>query len=494
MASNLGSTLVIAGVGASAGGIEAMLPLFANAVPGGRIAWVVAQHMAHDGHSDLVTRLIQRESRLPVVLAADGMRLRVDQVHVIPAGWDGRIQEGTIRLGQPEAGRLSTPSVNVLFASIAAYAGKRGVGIVLSGTGPDGTAGCLAIRAAGGLTVVQPPTEALFDGMPSAALRAVPDASLAGVRDIGALLAGRFPGITAMAPAETHAVTGNTGGFSAFSRTDPGPADPELAELLRQILAATGSDFSGYTEDTLRRRLAQRKAALRLDSPEAYQNFIRRRPEELHLLRQMFLVSVSSFFRDPESFAVLGRELAQLAARKSADDPIRVWIPACASGEEAWTLAILLDDLSGPAPGRPACRIIATDLNPKALAIAQAGHYPAAAFGAMNPGSRDSHFSQVGNGYTIRPELRDQVEFLRHDTLAGPPPAAPGPYDLISCRNFLIYLKMPTQEDLARRFHRALTPHGLLFIGRSESLGPQGKALFAPVNQEHRLFRRTAAS
>ena len=478
--------LHVAGVGASAGGLEAMLPMFAQMRPTGRIAYVVAQHMAHNGHSELVVRLINRESALPVVLAQQGDRLQADTVYVIPAGRDGVVNGTILSLQEPAPDNLSTPSVNALLSSIAASGQHHGIGIVLSGTGSDGVAGCRAIKAGGGLTIAQEPADAKFDGMP----KAVIDAGLAdrvlAAESVGSVLAELFPGTGAAPPAQAPAATPvpavGPGGNAAAAA-----GHAELIPLLQLVHQATGIDFSSYKEDTLQRRLEKRKSLLGIASADAYLALIRRQPEELQTLQRLFLVSVSSFFRDRASFRALERALAATVAAKADGEPIRIWVPGCASGEEPYSLAIMLAELLGEYRRRHPVRIIGTDLNAQALDMARAGIYRQTACREMEEGLRDRYFIPRGHHFEVCPELRAMVDFEQRDVLTGPPERN---LDLISCRNFLIYLKSHLQEQLIAGFHQALVPQGLLFIGEAESLGSAGNSLFTPDDHYHRVFRR----
>jgi len=481
-------SLHIAGIGASAGGLEAMLPLFAHMQPTGRIAYVVAQHMAKDGHDALVVRLIGRESALPVQLAAANTRLVPDTVYVIPSGKDGYVRGETLNLQEPGIGHLSTPSVNALFTSIAESHRQQGIAILLSGTGSDGTQGCRTIKAAGGLTFAQEPADAKFDGMPTAAIAAKVVNQVLPVAQIGPTLARLFPGKprTDWRPPD-HAPTPLARALaeSLPDYADPMVTDPayrELQRLLPQILRATGIDFSSYKEETLLRRLAKRKATLNIDTIEAYQEYVLRNPDELKVLQHLFLVSVSSFFRDRESFDVLQMSLAKLVANKPANEPVRVWVPACASGEEPLTLAIMLKDLAGARP----IEIIATDLNPEALAMCREGLYRQTAFKEMDHIVRERFFTPHGHHYQTHSELLACIRYEQRDVLT----TAPLNLDLVSCRNLLIYMKSHLQDKLIKSFHQALRSQGLLFIGQSESLSFVGNSLFVPIDHYHRLFRR----
>lgn len=475
----------IAGIGASAGGLEAMLPMFSKLRPTGRIAYVVAQHMAHDGHSELVARLIQRESTLPVLLAADGIVVQPDTVYMIPAGKNGRIHSDILSLSDPEPSSISTPSVNVLFKSIAENSGSNSIGIMLSGAGSDGTAGCRAIKAVGGLVFVQELTETKHAGMPGAVIDAgLPDQVLS-VAGIAARLAELFPGSVPMPKVATRETV------TAPSESDASLTGEavhlELELLLRQVLEATGIDFSSYKEETLLRRLEKRKSLLGVTSADAYQSLIRRQPDELHTLQHLFLVSMSSFFRDKEAFDVLQQELGSLVTAKAEGEAVQVWVPGCASGEEPYTLAIILHELQAASMRKHPLKIVASDLNPEALELARNGLYRQTAFKEMPLALRERWFIARGQHFEVRQELKEAVLFEQLDLLNGP---VPGGLDLISCRNLLIYMKSCLQDKLVKSFHKALKPRGLLFLGQYESLSFVGNALFVPLDQHNRLYYR----
>jgi chemotaxis protein methyltransferase CheR/two-component system CheB/CheR fusion protein len=370
----------------------------------------------------------------------------------------------------------------VLFRSIAEAQRAQAIGIVLSGAGSDGTMGCRAIQSGGGLTLAQDPAEAKFEGMPSAAIAARVIGRVLLVDQISETLAALFPGLQPIPPPKATT--------PAAVPAEPAVTDAqhaELAPLLRQVLDATGIDFSSYKEETLLRRLEKRKSTLRVTSAADYQILVRRHPGELEVLQHLFLVSVSSFFRDRESFRVLERALADLLLGKDAGQPIRIWVPGCASGEECYTLAIVLFELLGEARRRHPISITGTDLNPEALEMAEKGVYRLTAFQEMDDVFRGRYFSDAGHHLSVKSDVKACVTFERRDVFTG---TAPAGLDLISCRNLLIYRKSPLQDQLIGIFHQALLPGGLLFMGQSESLTFAGNALFATVDYLHRLFRR----
>lgn len=481
----------VAGIGASAGGLEALLSLFSAVKPNGKLSYVVAQHMARNGHDELVVRLLQRESTLPVLLAADGMALQPDTVYVIPSGKDGRVGSHSLALSDPAPHHVSTPSANTLFGSIAASRKNKGMGIVLSGTGVDGMQGCRDIKAAGGLTWAQQPDEANFDGMPLAAINAHSIDQILPVKGMAEALAIRYPSTPTFAPLVN---TANNSSIRTVKPTAPhvltAPVDPALTELhglLKQIHTFTGIDFSSYKEDTLLRRLSKRKEQLNMAGMAAYQAHIQREPTELRVLQRMFLVSVSSFFRDAESFAVLRQALTKHLASKPKGEMFRAWVPGCASGEEAYTLAIMLRELLAGQTGMP-LHITGTDLNPEAVEAAQQGLFRRTAFSEMAPSLLQRYFTQHGDQWKTSKDLRSDIAFECRDVQSRPPDVNAEPFDLVSCRNLLIYMKTDLQDRLINRFHQVLKANGLLFIGQSESLSVVGNCLFAPLNPQHRLF------
>ncbi len=440
----------LVGIGASAGGLEALEHLLAHLPKTGRAAYVIAQHMAPDGHAELMARLLTRRSAHPVVLAQGGEELQEDHVYLLPAGGDGVVLEGRLMLQPADPAALSRPSVDVLFASLA---GSTAVGIVLSGTGSDGVRGCRAIRSAGGLCLAQDPLTARHSGMPKACLDAGVAHEVLAPQAMGARLA-RHLGLNPppqSAPLEEPR------------------EESTLEQLVQHLRERTGLDFSGYKPETLARRLSKRVADLGLESGEAYLAFLARRPAEWEVLAQHFLVSLSSFFRDPEAFRALERSLPGKG--------LRVWVPGCASGEECYTLAMLLE-------GR-VTEVLGTDLNESALERARGGVYSEAALAELEPALRERHFV----GHAVRPELRALCSFQRHDVVHG---ELPQTLDLISCRNLFIYLKSELQARLLARFQQALRPGGLLFLGPSETLGPAGGPLFRVLDPQHKLYSSRA--
>lgn len=468
----------IVGIGASAGGLDSMLSLFAKLQANGRLTYVVAQHMAHDAHSELIVRLLNRESALPVILAEADQTLQADKIYLVPAGRDGRITERHLSLQPPGQNSLSTPSVNVLFESIAQAAKNRAIGVVLSGAGRDGASGCQAIKAVAGMTIAQAPETAKFNGMPRSAIeaRSVDEIlSIAGIAERLNTLFSKPPN-----PATTMATEPAANSDLRGDRLHP---------LLAMVFEATGVDFSGYKEETLLRRLHKRLSVLALGSVEQYFEYIARNPDELQTLQHLFLVSLSSFFRDPESFAQLEKPLAELLHGKQPGEAIKLWVPGCATGEEVFTLAIMVREILGKRFQYLAVSILGTDINVEALRIAKRGLYRHTAFDEMNPDLLKRYFQEKGQHYEVADALRDFCQFDMQNAIKQAPASG---LDLISCRNLLIYMKSHLQDRIIRSFHDALRPNGLLFVGQAESIGVMGNTLFYPVDHYHKIYRRRA--
>ena len=452
-----------------------MLALLPGLAPTGRITYLIAQHMAPDGHGELTARLLNRESALEIALAKDGDELQPDRIYLIPSGHDGLLQNGRIRLRAPSEGTLSTPSINVLFSSIAEECGNRAIGIILSGAGTDGVAGCRAIKARGGITIAQDPETARFNGMPAAAIEAGTIDRIIRENDIAGELLAMLPGVS---PVKTD-------------RTSPAQKTPDqdtgIQHLLDLMLDATGVDFTGYKEETLQRRLERRLSSLGITSMDNYFGFIAKNPPELGILQHLFLVSLSSFFRDRDSFKAAEQALRPIIGSKRKGEAIKLWVPGCASGEEVYTLAIILAEILGGRLADYNIGITGTDLNQEALEMAQNGLYRQTAFKETEPELIARYFLAKGQHYQVNDTIRAICLFEKRDIISDQPLRS---LDMVSCRNLLIYLKGKLQDQLISKFHQSLLPHGLLFIGQSETTGPMGNALFTPIDSHHKIYRK----
>ncbi|MBU6270562.1 MAG: PAS domain-containing protein [Betaproteobacteria bacterium] len=463
------SPQAVVAVASSAGGLEPLRRLVAAIPPADPLAWVVFSHLDPAGGSMLVS-LLQRATALPVVQAHDRMPLQAGRVHVIPPNAALLYESGCLRVVSPADLLDRHRPADRFCSSIARALGSRAVGVVLSGSGADGVAGLCAIRAAGGFTLAQDPADAQFDPMPSQAIAA-------GCVDLVALpqdMPARIPALLA-------------------AGAGPDRSPPEALDAVLRVLREGGNhDFSEYRTSTLQRRIERRMALHGLPRLADYAERLRGNPKERALLERELLIGVTGFFRDtPVWQALQAQVLPALIAEASPQRPLRAWVAGCSTGEEAYSLAIVLHELlhpvdAPPRAGAPPVQIFATDLSEDAIVRARRGLFPAAITREVSPARLQRHFTRAGDGWRIGKPVRESVVFATHDLLADPPFTR---LDLISCRNLMIYLTLPLQERVLPLFHYGLRPGGVLLLGSSESVG-RGAELFDPIDARLRLFRR----
>ena len=458
----------VVGIGASAGGLEALRALIARLPAQSRMAFIIAQHLS-PSHPSLLAQLLERETALPVRFAAQGETLAANTVYVAPANANIQVRDGRFRLSEPFKHAVPKPSVDYLLASLAEEFGERVIAVILSGTGSDGAVGVRAVKAAGGFVVVQSEDSAKYGGMPRAAL------------DTGCV-------DRVLVPAEIAAEISRIEQAGTSAPYSGGEAMPEpvYERVLNRVRQRTGVDFSKYKESTLRRRLGRRLLAVQAADLEAYDRYVDEHPEEAERLYQDVLISVTAFFRDDTAFEALGPVLDKLIAGKRPGDEIRVWVPGCATGEEVYSIAILLAERLGARAHDYRVQIFATDIDARALANTRRGEYHAASLADTSDEWLARHFSLHGDCYQVAKRLRDWVVVARHDLTQDPPFVR---LDLVSCRNVLIYFKAILQEKVLEVFHYALKLGGYLMLGQSETVGQQPE-LFAPLPGRARLFRR----
>ncbi|GEO42559.1 hypothetical protein SAE02_67070 [Skermanella aerolata] len=457
----------VVGIGASAGGLEALSQLVAGLLPDLGCIYVVAQHMSPT-HRSLMAEILSRETRLPVRELTDGELPDLDVIYIIPPGNNLVFKAGRFVLSIPSPEVAPKPSVNLLFQSIAEEYEERAIGIILSGTGTDGTRGLRAIKSSGGITFVQVPETAKYDGMPRSAIDACVADRIVTPDQIGRELERlvRFPGT----------LPDLNSGEQRSS---------ELAELFEQVRQRTKIDFSSYKIATVQRRLQRRMVATETATLAEYLGRTQRYPEELDALAKETLISVTEFFRDKDAFRTLERFAREIVARKQPGEEIRVWVVGCATGEEAYSLAIVFSELI--AEKGVACRlqVFATDIDNNALSVARRGIYNQAAMAEMTPEYAAAYFVPSGNGFEPTKELRDSVTFARQDITVDPPFLR---LDLVTCRNVMIYFNNDLQAKVLSILRYSLRDDGLLFLGRSETVSQQ-EALFASVDRRARIFR-----
>ena len=463
--------LIIVGLGASAGGLEALrafvaeLPLHAN------MAYVVAQHMSPQ-HRSMMADLLSRETKLVVLEAKDGVTPNPDTVYIGPPNGDIFIKDGKLALRKPLSEIGPKPSVDYLFTSMAEELGEGAIGVVLSGTGSDGAHGVRAINAAGGICIAQSPDSAKYDSMPQAAIKAGVDLVLA--------------------PAEIAAQLVNVAKrprLSVSEKLEPDgkdeSADP-LKTVMRKIYERSKMDFSNYKEATLTRQIERRMAALQTNRLPDYLSVISDTPTELDVLATSFLVCVTSFFRDAEAFKKFTLALQKLMEKKQPGEDIRIWVPGCATGEEAYSIAIILAEILGAKLDDHKVQIFATDINKDATSFGRKAIYPETSLEGMDKTLLQKYFRAKDRLFLVDRKIRDMVVFANHDLIQDPPFVR---MDVITCRNLLIYFKTGLQEKVFRLFHYALNPSGLLFLGSSESVG-QASHYFDETDRKYKLFQR----
>ncbi len=461
------------GIGASAGGLEAFKSFFAAMPVDTGMAFVLVQHLSPD-YKSMLAELVGKSTSMDVIEATDGVSVKPNCVFVIPPDATMTIDSGCLKIVRPAPPRDRRRPIDTFFESLASDQGENAVCIILSGTGSDGAIGLTAIKEHGGLTLAQAEYDShALPGMPESA------ANTGLVDDVLAVEA--MP--ERIVSHQRHLAN------IADGKDDEGvhkDAASELASILRALHARTGHDFSEYKEKTLVRRLQRRMQVLQVETPQAYRERLKKNPEELDLLLRELLISVTHFFRDPASFEVLNETvLKALMASRNVNDDVRVWVPGCATGEEAYTIAILLREAMDTRRPRPKVQIFGTDLDERAIAKARVGRYRKPVAG-LSDDRLERWFTQEGDDYCIAPEIREMCVFSAHSVIKHPPFSK---VDLISCRNLLIYLDPPMQDRLMHTFHYALKPEGKLFLGSSESVTRSTK-LFSTRDKKHRIFER----
>lgn len=462
----------LVGIGASAGGLEALREFVQQLDAGAGISYVVAQHLS-PSHRSMLVDLLSRETRLTVADVTHGEQPRPDVIYVTPFRSNVRFEQGRFVLADAPRATVPKPSINELFISLAQTLGEMAIGVILSGTGTDGALGMRAIHDAGGLTLVQEPATAKYDGMPRASLETGCIDQILAPGLMGRRLEAIVRRLRSDEPLIMHGDA-------------PGTA---LERIVRAVRRNTGLDLGLYKPSSFERRLRRRLVATGSSSIDAYVDMLERTPTEIERLAREMFVSVTSFFRDTEAFEALDRELAALLAAQDDPAELRIWVPGCASGEEAYSVAMLVRAQLDALGRGSLLRIFATDLDQVALKRARRGVYPTAAIAAIPEPHRSRCFDFGEDDVRITKRIRDSVIFSEHDITRDPPFLR---LDLISCRNLLIYLQPSLQMRLLASFATALRNGGLLFLGKAE--GVHGcEELFTPAQEQQRIFRRTGS-
>lgn len=457
----------IAGIGASAGGLEALKQMLEALPADTGMAFVAILHLAPH-QTSMLTHILSRETRMPVVEASEALEVKPDHLYVIKPGMDLVINDGKL-VSHP---RVDSPGfhrpIDTFLNSLAEAQGHRSVAVVLSGGASDGTLGLEAVKAAGGLTFAQDAT-AQYESMPRSAIASgsvdfvLPPDAIA--REIARIAE------------DPYLKAPDTG-----AEIEPSFDFMPVLDLLREH---SGVDFSQYKRSTLLRRIQRRMTLLQIDSVSEYTQVLKDRASELEALYQDFLIHVTSFFRDPDTSAVLKSEVfRRFLKNRSSQDPVRFWIVGCATGEEAYSMAIAFSEYLEDTGQQCEFHVFATDLNHACIEKARAGFYPESATGNLSPERLQRYFVRADGGYRIRSSIRDMCTFARHNVLSDPPFSR---IDLVACCNVLIYLGRELQQRVISTFHYALRPGGVLVVGRSETIGSQ-RNLFELEHPRHKIY------
>lgn len=458
----------IVGVGASAGGLEAFTELLRHLPDDTGMAFVLIQHLdpKHESH---LSELLAKESRMPVAEVKGGTRAEANHVYVIPPRFNLGIAGGVLQTTpRPTSGR--NMPIDAFLASLASERGNKSFGVILSGTASDGTMGLRAIRAAGGVTLVQDEATAKFDSMPRSAIAA-------GLADFVLPPAGIARQLVASARA-----TQGTGGLEEAIEA---PGNFDLARILRLVRTATGVDFTHYKHGTLARRIKRRMALRGFETLEDYGRDLEQNREEAAALCDNCFITVTAFFREPGVFEELKKTVfPALVEKRAPGDPIRIWVPGCASGEEAYSIAICLKEFQDDTGASFPVEIFATDISQPAIEKARAGIYAGGALAHVSAQRLARFFTQSERGYQVAPMIRDVCVFARHNVAQDTPFSK---LDLVSCCNLLIYLDDALQRKVWSILHYSLKPSGFLILGPSESIGPLSVS-FRQVDKNQKIY------
>jgi two-component system, chemotaxis family, CheB/CheR fusion protein len=466
----------IVAIGASAGGLEALEEFFEKVPRNSGMAYVIISH-TDPARSSLLPDIIQRKSNIPAVQVEEGMNVEANVIYLPPSNRDLEIEGDRFRLKEQERGKAFRLPIDVFFKSLAAARGEKACCVILSGTGTDGTQGLRVIKEKGGVTAVQSVESAKYEGMPESAIATgladfILRPSEMSERFIEYFSAG------AILPKPEEAEDGEE-----FPAT--------LSKILTTISTRTGHDFSIYKKSTLIRRIQRRMTVTRMGSPQQYLNYLYRHPAEIELLFQDLLIGVTSFFRDPDAFEFLREEvLKDLLANRPVNDTFRVWAAGCATGEEVYSIVMMIIECLEEMGIRKDLQVFGTDLDHTAIEKAREGLYPENIAADLTPERLKRFFEKENGSFRVRKLVREPIVFASHNLLKDPPFSR---LDLLVCRNLLIYLESKAQKKILPLLHYALRPGGVLFLGSSETVG-EFSDLFTPIHKKWCVYRRVDVS
>ena len=465
----------VVGIGASAGGLDALTRLVSALPSNGGLAYVVVQHL-DPTHKSLMGELLAEHTAMPVLQATDGAIIEPDHIYVIPPGSNLSVGDGALHLSEPTAPHGARMPVDFLLNSMAGAYGDRSIAIILSGTGTDGTLGAKAVHDSGGFVIAQDLAEAEYDGMPKSAIDS-------GIVD-AILTVAKMPAALALHAKRINVMV------SAKPKVAPNSALPQIIELIRKN---TAHNFTLYKMGTLQRRIERRMAlaSIPVTDMARYLKVLMKNPAELNLLATDLLINVTSFFRDQKVFDLLAKTYVPEMVRLHPEDrPLRIWVAGCSTGEETYSLAILFAEAIAAANRTIKLSVFASDVDPDAVAAGREGRYPDTIATDISPERLARFFLKQEHGYVVGPELRATVVFTVQDLLADPPFSR---LDMVSCRNLLIYLGPDAQAKVIALFHFALRPGGLLLLGTSETIG-HSDSQFETIAKSERIYRRIGKS
>jgi two-component system CheB/CheR fusion protein len=472
----------VVGIGASAGGLQALQQFFAHMPPDSGMAFVIILHLSPT-HESNAAAVLQQSTHMPVIQVIEAVAVAPNHVYVIPPTSDLSMLDGSIRLEERNGARERHAPIDLFFRTLADTHGTSSAAVVLSGSGADGASGIQRIKEHGGVTLAQDPHEAEYGDMPrSAVATGMVDYVLPVIELPNALVTYWRNGQSIELPIESAPLP------TEDMLSPPLPKDDgdALREIFAQLRMGTNHDFSQYKRPTLRRRIGRRMQVHGITDMPSYALLLRQQPEELQALLRDLLISVTNFFRDPEAWLTLESLVPQIFAGKHADDHVRVWVAGCASGEEAYSVAMLLYEYASTLDQAPGIQVFATDIDEEAIAAARQGLYRETIAEDVSPERLARFFMPEQGCYRIKREIRDLVLFAVHNLLRDSPFSR---LDLVTCRNLLIYLNRDVQEQVLKLFHFTIRPNGYLLLGASESTDSV-PSLFTAIDKGQRLFQR----
>lgn len=464
--------LLVVGLGASAGGIQALKEFFAQVPADSGIGYVVILHMSPE-HESRLAEILQVTSAIPVTQVTKREKIEPNHVYVVPPTQNLAMADGHVTLKDKISPEERRSPVDLFFRTLAETREDRAISVILSGTGANGSMGLKRIKEYGGVSFVQDPSEAQYNDMPRNAIATGLVDHVLPVAEI---------------PAKIISYKKHLGKVQLPDVSEDAPKTEEqgLSEIFLQLRIRTGHDFSNYKRGTIVRRIERRLGLRELSDLRAYANYLREYPAEVQALMKDLLISVTNFFRDAESIEALAKNvIPKIFAEKDAEESVRIWVAGCATGEEAYSIAILFSEYLTRHDRVPNIQIFATDLDDDAIAIAREGFYRDSEVADISPERLRRFFNREGNGYRVRREIRESILFAIHNVIKDPPFSH---LDFVSCRNLLIYLNRTAQARALEIFHFALNPSGYLLLGASESAEGAGD-LFVAEDKDHRIFR-----